>query len=291
MSDRRRHPATCLDAERLAAFLDGRLDRAARSNAETHLAECGDCREALVELTRLSGELTDERERTTRPSWWMQPRFWYTTVGAVAAAVIAVVFVRPLFPGDAGRLDAAVGALASATATSRFTEGRLSGPFVWGPLPSVKRGADSGTASTDVELQARKLQALASTLPAPMAARASGLASLALGDVDGAIRALQAATDAGDAHADIDLSAAFVERWRRRGDRTDAQSAKAHAERAIARDGRDAAATFNLAVADEALGMKEEAVRAWTRYLALDVNSSWAAEARARIKVLAERRP
>ena len=48
-------PDTHLDADELAAFAEGALPEAARMNAISHLADCGDCRALAVNLTRAAG--------------------------------------------------------------------------------------------------------------------------------------------------------------------------------------------------------------------------------------------
>jgi hypothetical protein len=274
----------------MAALIDGRLDDANRQRAQAHLADCEECHDAFVETLHLAREVAEDRHAVQRPRLWQQPRFFYGAIGAAAAVLVAFVLVRPLLPTDADRLDDAVKALAAATGTSRLTEGRLSGPFEWGPTRSTNRGV-STTVSPELALQARKLQDLAQTLPAAMGMRASGLGLLALGDLNGAIEALQHAARADDIHAEIDLSAALLERWRERGDLNDAKAAKAHAERAMARGARSIEACFNFAVAAEALGLKEEAAAAWVRYSSLErPTSTWLPEARARAKAV-EKRP
>lgn len=48
-------PDTHLDADELAAFAEGALPEAARLNAVSHLADCGECRSLAVNLTSASG--------------------------------------------------------------------------------------------------------------------------------------------------------------------------------------------------------------------------------------------
>ncbi|HVF43921.1 MAG TPA: hypothetical protein VM936_12950 [Pyrinomonadaceae bacterium] len=48
-------PDTHLDADELAAFAEGALPEAARMNAVSHLADCGECRALAVNLTRAAG--------------------------------------------------------------------------------------------------------------------------------------------------------------------------------------------------------------------------------------------
>ena len=48
-------PDTHLDADELAAFAEGALPEAARTNAVSHLADCGECRSLAVNLTSAAG--------------------------------------------------------------------------------------------------------------------------------------------------------------------------------------------------------------------------------------------
>jgi cytochrome c-type biogenesis protein CcmH/NrfG len=61
------------------------------------------------------------------------------------------------------------------------------------------------------------------------------------------------------------------------------QRAKDLLEQVVARDANRLEAWFNLGLAAEATGDTTRAREAWSRYLALDPSSPWAAEARARL--------
>jgi len=98
--------------------------------------------------------------------------------------------------------------------------------------------------------------------------------------VDAAIIRLERLAS-GDAAALSDLAAAYYVKAQR--DDTPAIFLRAHdtAERAVAAAPRSPAARFNLALAQEALGLSAEAIASWNLFLRLD-HSSWASEARAR---------
>jgi CHAT domain-containing protein len=84
-----------------------------------------------------------------------------------------------------------------------------------------------------------------------------------------------------------DLSAAFLLRAQRSQDVRDLFQAVEVADSSIALD-RDAHEPhFNLALALEALGLDRQAIAEWKRYIALDANSEWSKEARARLNDLA----
>ena len=142
MTDTRVRGPNCLSAEMLAAYVDGRLGADERTTVEAHLAECELCREAAVEAGSLAAELAAAEHRPTLAAVTNKTaprRTWWYGVGAVAAVLIAVVWLRP-WVTNGQRLDAAMGELVQAVGTNRFTEARLSGPFAYGRAPGVVRG-------------------------------------------------------------------------------------------------------------------------------------------------------
>ncbi len=85
----------------------------------------------------------------------------------------------------------------------------------------------------------------------------------------------------------VDLSAAHLVRAERTQNSRDLFVALNYAEEALAREPRNLFAAFNAALALQAIGLDERADRRWGAYLAMDSNSSWAAEARQRRRQLA----
>lgn len=79
-----------IDAQTLAAFLDGGLEAPARSAVVAHLADCDQCR---LEVAAVRGALAGDSPRRFRPAW----------IAAAAAAVLAGVF----FLGSLVRSEAA----------------------------------------------------------------------------------------------------------------------------------------------------------------------------------------
>jgi hypothetical protein len=78
----------CLDAETLAAWADGGLDRQQAALTETHLSNCGQCQELLAALTQtLPATGTKATSATTHWRWWMVPM--------TAAAAVALWMVVP----------------------------------------------------------------------------------------------------------------------------------------------------------------------------------------------------
>jgi hypothetical protein len=102
MNDPRSQGSGCLDAETLAAYIDGRLDAPSRAAVELHLADCDRCREVWVEADALASELDEgvpAPAPTPRPTPLSPPRplTWRAWMGALAASVALI-----LVPAAAG---------------------------------------------------------------------------------------------------------------------------------------------------------------------------------------------
>lgn len=100
-------PDAHLDADELAAFAEGALPEAARSNAISHLADCGECRSLAVNLTSAAGveaklekhalaaAASPARESVVKKRGWLAAIFAPRTLGyvvpALAVCLVAVV--------------------------------------------------------------------------------------------------------------------------------------------------------------------------------------------------------
>lgn len=118
-----------LSTEDVAAYVDRALSAADRSRVEAHLADCDDCRDEVVTVTRLL--------RTRR-----QPVRWYIPAGAAAAAVALLL----LWPGPARepsvppsyREPAIAAAAAPVPITPRGTTAAAT-RLVWSSVPRAER--------------------------------------------------------------------------------------------------------------------------------------------------------
>jgi len=255
--------------------MDGRLEPRERAAVEAHLAECEDCYEVWMEALQTTAvapadtEPVPVRRRTT----------WLIAGGLIAASLAALVLTPYLRRGDP--VEAATSRLVAAVGTARFTEARLSPAFAWGAIPSASRGVDTKP-PVDVRQAALALMALPAGTSAVRSHHAAGIGHLALGEIDESIAALDRAAELAPSDAEIrsDLAAALLERWRRDQAASDAQRALNEARAAARQAPRLLSASFNVAKAAEAIGLKQAALDAWKAYLQLDSTSAWATEAR-----------
>lgn len=82
----------CPDLERLAAFLDRRLDGAEDARVKDHLAACEPCYEVFAESLRFM----EEESLSAIPPRPGSARTWWTLGSTAAAAVFALVVLLPL---------------------------------------------------------------------------------------------------------------------------------------------------------------------------------------------------
>jgi anti-sigma factor RsiW len=305
--------AGCLDAELLAAYIDGRVTAAERSEVEAHLARCESCHFVFAESFRESAERVPEAqaglwrsgltvggdaavaaaaaavpesaEGVSRPEPSRRrsaPMLWRAAAGlaAAAAVVIAVQFGRG---GESAptSVTVALNELQAASGPYRTVEGRMSNTPVYRPLAAPVR---SGSAESEFPLAVRdaawKVE-LAAGGGRPEQLRALAVMYLTMREPQKAVKVLSSAEKSGsDPGLVNDLAVALLASGRQ-GDR---KRAKDVLEQIVARDPNRAEAWFNLGLAAEATGDMTRARQAWTHYLTLDPSSLWATEARARLK-------
>jgi hypothetical protein len=125
-------PDSHLDADELAAFAEGALPEAARMNAVSHLADCGECRAHAVNLTRAAGveaelEKSEAAAASSSPSTAREPgraRGWLATLFAprtlryVAPALVVCLVAVVSFIAIRSRRDG-VAQLESSSARPR----------------------------------------------------------------------------------------------------------------------------------------------------------------------------
>jgi CHAT domain-containing protein len=207
---------------------------------------------------------------------------WRMPIGvAVVVAASAAMIWR--LSGDPIRR------LVAASSGQRAIETRLSGGFEWAPLRrQVLRSARTDAVQTDSARGTWKLAALIGDDSSANARRASAMAMLLTGRPEAAVARFErlAADTPTDAKVLSDLAAARYEAGVAESDAALLAEALAAADAALRLDPSLTEALFNRAVVVERLGIRDEARKAWTSFLAVEGTSKWAGEARERISHL-----
>lgn len=298
-----------LDAETLAAYLDGRLVPSERERVEAELAANPESYEWLVSTLRLAAVAEAEGEEnpgSDRPQLPADPpavtggqnprrtagdpavppgrprhvlpfyrrRGLVTGVAAaVAAAAALVLAVGPpgWWKGRVASRSSRVAELVAAVGQERYIEGRLTGGFQYGPLRSATRGAEGTTPNLALLAAAGALQQESRERPTADNLHAWGVAQVLLGYHDEGVQALNLAlADNPDAPLVMaDLAAALIARGDAKSTAHDFPRALAAAEQALARQPGLKEAMFNRALALERLGLRKEALAAWQDAIAV----------------------
>jgi hypothetical protein len=148
----------CVDADTAAAWVEDRLDRAARARIERHAASCARCLEVVIALARTAPAAV------AAPPWWKLPATGWLVSAAGAAAAIVLWFAMP--PGTPEPPPAAASASVAAPASppvdavapqvadarrARATEGAAAAP----PVPKDS-GRRDGLAPGGLETRSLK---------------------------------------------------------------------------------------------------------------------------------------
>lgn len=286
-----------LDPATIAALVDRTLDPTARAEAEAHLAECADCREVWVETSEMVAAERDDAaaapmSSAPAPVIAHRPRSrrWiYAGAGLAAAAAVVLALMSPrLFgPGESAGIEA----LVRAAGSTRRTESRVAGGFAWGDRPSPTRNMSADQAPASVRVAAANIEQMLASQRTLKNLVAAGTARLVTDEPEAAIAAFEEAAtlDPGSVDAWTGLSAGHLELHRLRPTPDSAETARTAALRALALNEANVEARFNYALALERLARNDEAVEAWRRYLDVERDAGWRAEAESRIRLLSGR--
>lgn len=273
-----------IDAEALAAYVDGRVSPQERARIEEILARDEESYAWLLDTLRAQ----EPGEAVRIPP---QTRRWVWIAGGLAAAALALTLrgALPSFLSQGNESQQLVAALVEAVGDERYLEGRLTGGFPYGPVRAVPRtGGSQGSSNLALLGAAAALQEAAKTRPTPAILHRWGVAQLLLGNWDDGVRSLEEAARDDPSNAELlsDLGAAYVALAR--VDDSAAYWARAleWSERALHLDSSPVEARFNRALALEGLGLGAQAIAAWEAYLEADADSEWSADARARLAAL-----
>ena len=161
-SARTLQPGSCLDAETLAAWIDGSLAGGQLTAAREHLADCTDCQATLAAFAR-----TTSPEAIPEP-WWRHGlgARWLVPVAATATVIaIWVAVPRDEYTRQAEQTTTAVEQVATPqTASTAEPTARADRPSPAGadarspeqPAPEFRREAAAGKAAAVDENEARR---------------------------------------------------------------------------------------------------------------------------------------
>ena len=284
----------CPDSALLAAFLDGTLADYERRAVVTHLAECPQCRAValtVVEFHEVQAldELWEPEPTTAPPAPLVEQRSarWSrekTRAPALAAAVVvAATVAASIFLIPPRSAERAVSALIDAAEGHRGFEARVSG-FAYAPPPNQVRSTSPNSAPYGLVTVASRVRDTYDTDYTVPSRRAAGVAALLIGELDDAITSLEIAVAAEPRDAGLvnDLAAAYFERAQRANRPDDLPAALSAVERALQLNESMLEPWFNRALIITALGLRDEARRAWDAYIGRDPASPWSREARQR---------
>lgn len=266
----------CPSVEVLAAFVEGNCTADERALVIQHLGQCDLCREITGEGAAFQRqEQPAAAQSASRRTWWI----------GVAAAVLIAFLVIPVV----NRLRPAREPLHQLALvmprTERTIEPRITG-FAWAPLRSPMRSVtrDLEVARLKVAGEAGNVLEKAGDDPSPSKRHAAGVAQLVLGKEERAIEELEVAAQSNSAVAWSDLAAARYALAMREGRPAEFPRALAAADAALRVQPDHREALFNRALILERLGLRDEARRAWERYLSVDPSSEWSTEARQHLR-------
>lgn len=275
--------SSCLGAETLAAFAEGRLKGAQLAAVTEHLDTCEECTRDVA----LAMQAVEEEGSNV-----VHSRRWAPWLAAIAAAVVIALTI----PLMRGWRRSSIDRLVAASPTSeRTVEPRLAGGFGWAPYRGSQRAI--GSSSSDPERM--KLTGVAGELigrtqndASAQAQHDAGVAMLLTQNAEESLARLEkVAATAPSASTWSDLAAA---RYAAASDRDRPAlypQALAAADAALRIDANFPEALFNRALIIERLGLGDAARAAWTRYLEVDPSSKWADEARRHLAELPSSKP
>jgi hypothetical protein len=146
--------AACLDAETLAAWVDGGLDTESTARAEAHVANCEYCQTVVASMVHVSdaiGATSSLGEPSERPWWQLNIRWLVPLLGAATAALLWMVV-----PQEAPRSTPPLVPESKDTVGARSEPSNARAPDQAASAPSTATSAASPPAPPPVEPSARK---------------------------------------------------------------------------------------------------------------------------------------
>jgi CHAT domain-containing protein len=230
---------------------------------------------------RLSASSADQEKKVRSPlGYWSWK--WFAFGCAVAALAVALVWI--VLPRPERRVERLI---AEAYTERRNLEPRIPGAQ-YGPVRIERSQQSSHLDSPPSLLEAEKgiTDNLAKHPSDPFWLQARARAELLEGNYTGAIAALREALDAKPNSPSllVDLATAYSQRADASGNSEDSGRAIELLGKALQSSPHDPVALFNRALISRKALLFSQAIQDWQNYLAVDPNSKWADEARARME-------
>ena len=188
------------------------------------------------------------------------------------------------------RANSDASARALAPEASRVVEPRLTGGFRWAAYRGPMRATGQAASREQLKLTAAAARVIdrAEDVATVDAQHEAGVAYVMIQQPDVALERLRkvAAGDPQNARVWNDLAAAHYAAAEASGNDAGFADALTAADEGLRIDPQLAEARFNRALVLERMGLAQQARAAWQRYLEVDPSSSWADEARQRLKKL-----
>jgi tetratricopeptide (TPR) repeat protein len=279
----------CLTEETLTEYLEGGLDPAIKAASEVHLVACDECRQRLGSYMRLLNEevtaeeaatiqlVTAEWDKKTKERTVPRTGTWSGwLVGFSAVAALAIFGFVSIHFISSQRLaaDSPGEVVQLLLSQQRPFDLQMSDQ----PHLPILRTRGTGDPGVSYGLLGGELTRLSAD------SHQMGRFYLLQKDFKRAIDYLELAEREVGAKAEIhnDLGVAYLEG----GGESRLQKAAQEFRHALETDPLFAPAVFNLAIFYERTGATAEAKSQWNRYLQLDSNSAWSAEATTRLQNL-----
>ncbi|MFL6255149.1 MAG: CHAT domain-containing tetratricopeptide repeat protein [Pyrinomonadaceae bacterium] len=271
------------------------LNRYAATMTEPHSAR-SETRSGERGTASARADEDDDAKAPPRVSFWSRrPAIAYA---GLAAALVILVAGGLLWRSSSRRQDVERGLLAlnEAYRQQRPGEARITG-LAYAPAAATRGGASDRFDYAARDRAERILQDTAHEQGGAAALHALGRLYLSERQYDKAIEQFEAALKSApvDARLHSDLGAALMERGNNEpssapdgASLTDFASSLEHLNRALEIDALLPDALFNRALLYQSMKLPRQAAEDWRRYLEVDTDSPWAAEARRNLKLLEE---
>ncbi len=234
-------------------------------------------------------DLSTRRREDPKRSQWFMAGTWPRIAIPIAALALIALFVFRLFTPHSSPEATAEHLIAEAYTQERTIDLRFAGAD-YAPMRAERGGETSRVNRPGALLDAEALVArnLAAHPSDPRWLAAKGRIDLLEWNSDSAIKSFKQALELAPDSVQYksDLASAYFQRGESANQPVDFGSAAEWYGRVLTQEPKNAVALFNRAITYQHLFLYDQAMQDWHRYLQLDPQGPWAAEARTRMDAL-----